>query len=185
MPDIWLMRHGAYDGHRPGLHAPSDAPLTPEGRQHLISALPLPAGITGIITSPLPRARQTAEVLRDLTGLTLLDASDLLAEWRAPTCVLNRTPDTYPPAYRAWRTLRTTSPDLACEDGESLSALHSRATRCVAYLHDLAARQQGPLLAVSHKLLLGVLTHLPQGPAAFETASRTPWPFATTRPLHL
>lgn len=183
MADIWLMRHGAYEGHRPGHHASPDASLTPTGRLHIRRALPLPDSITGIVTSPLPRARQTAETLHHLTALPLLATTDLLAEWRAPTSIQGHTPDTYPAAYRTWRAQRAANPDLSCADGESLTALHTRATYCAAYLSDLA-EHHGGIVAISHKLLLGVLLRLPQGPTAFEAAAHTPWPFATLTRLH-
>ncbi|MFG2407225.1 histidine phosphatase family protein [Streptomyces brevispora] len=180
MADIWLMRHGAYEGHRPGHHAPHEAALTVEGRDGVRRSLPLPNGITAIVTSPIPRARQTASLISHLTGLPIVATSGLLAEWRAPSIVLGRTAETYPPAYRAWRARRLGDPSLRCEDGESLTDLHTRARLCAALLHH-TARRHGTLLAVSHTLLLGVLTRLPEGPAAFSTAAKTPWHFAERR----
>lgn len=182
MADIWLMRHGAYEGHRFGYHAPHEAALTVEGRDQVRRSLPLPAGITAIATSPIPRARQTASLVSHLTGLPIVATSGLLAEWRAPSIVLGRTPETYPPAYRTWRERRLAQPSLRCEDGESLTDLHARASHCAAFLRH-TAQKHGPLLAVSHTLLLGVLTHLPAGPAAFATAARSPWQFAERRLL--
>ncbi|KMS74073.1 phosphoglycerate mutase [Streptomyces viridochromogenes] len=181
MDDIWLMRHGAYEGHRPGYHAPLDAPLTTEGRVQIRRSLPLPEDIIHIVTSPILRARQTAAEISHLTGLPMT-TTDLLAEWRAPSIVLGHTPDTYPPAYQAWRENRLADPSLRCDDGESLTELHIRATRSAVFLH-AAAEEHGCLLAISHTLLLGVLTHLQQGPGAFTTAARCPWPFAERRVL--
>lgn len=182
MADIWLMRHGAYEGHRPGHHAPHEATLTQEGRDQVRRSLPLPDGITAIVTSPIPRARQTAALVSHLTGLPIVATSGLLAEWRAPSIVLGRSAETYPPAYRAWRARRLANPSLRCEDGESLTDLLTRARHCAAFLCHTAGRH-GALLAVSHTLLLGVLTHLPEGPAAFTTAAKVPWQFAEIRPL--
>jgi probable phosphoglycerate mutase len=183
LADIWLLRHAAYQGHRPGHHAPPDAPLTPKGRTQLHRLLPLPAPITALVTSPLLRARQTAETLHDLTGLPILATTDLLAEWRAPTAIHGRTAATYPPAYRAWRNLRATHPDLPYEDGESLTALHTRATHCAAYLRHVADHHEGDILAISHQLLLATLVHLPSDPTTtVTTATQTLWPFATLRP---
>lgn len=182
MADIWLMRHGAYEGHRPGYHAPPEAALTPEGRDQIRRSLPLPDDITAIVTSPIPRAHQTATLIAHLTSLPIIATSDLLAEWRAPSTVLGHTPVTYSPAYRTWQARRLANPSLACEDGESLTDLHTRARHCAAFLHH-TAQHHGPLLAVSHTLLLGVLTHLQQGPAAFTAATKNPWQFAELRPF--
>ncbi|WP_329131319.1 phosphoglycerate mutase family protein [Streptomyces sp. NBC_01476] len=180
MADIWLMRHGAYEGHRPGYHAPHEAALTVEGHDQVRRSLPLPEGVTAIVTSPIPRARQTATLISHLTGLPIVATSGLLAEWRAPSIIIGRTAETYPPAYRAWRAHRLANPSLRCEDGESLTDLHTRARHCAAFLHHNAGRN-GPLLAVAHTLLLGVLTRLTEGPMAFTTAMRTPWQFAERR----
>ena len=180
MADIWLMRHGAYEGHRPGYHAPHEAALTMEGRDQVCRSLPLPEGITAIVSSPIPRARQTATLVSHLTGLPIVATSGLLAEWRAPSIVLGRSAETYPPAYRAWRARRLANPSLRCEDGESLTDLHTRARHCATFLHHTAQRH-GPLLAVSHTLFLGILSDMERGPAAFMTAVKKPWQFAERR----
>jgi probable phosphoglycerate mutase len=177
------MRHAAYEGHRPGHHAPPDAPLSAEGRAQIHRALPLPAEITAIVTSPLLRARQTADLLSNLTGIPIIDTTPLLAEWRAPSIVIGDTRETYPPEYMAWREQRTANPSLACGDGESLIELHERASRCVDRLLRTAEGQSGAVLAVSHKLLLGVLTRPAEGPAAFEVSVRAAWPFAELSPF--
>ncbi|MFF4989305.1 histidine phosphatase family protein [Streptosporangium saharense] len=180
MGDIWLMRHGAYEGHRPGYHAPYEAPLTVEGSDQVRRSLPLPRNIVAIVTSPIPRAYQTATLIADLAGLPIVAVSSLLAEWRAPSIVLGHTVDTYPPAYRTWRARRLANPSLRCENGESLADLHNRASHCATFLRQ-TVQCHGSLLAVSHTVLLGVLTHLPEGPAAFITAAKTSWQFAERR----
>ncbi|GAB3108663.1 hypothetical protein GCM10027160_06910 [Streptomyces calidiresistens] len=183
MADIHIMRHAAYEGHRLGHHAPPDAPLSAEGCDQLRRMPPPPDSVTAIVTSPLLRARQTAETLGSLTGLPVIATSDLLVEWRAPTSIQGTTSETCPPAYRAWRILRHTNPHLAYEDGESLVALHRRATHAAAHLHHLAGHRGG-VLVVSHKLLLGVLLRLPMGPSAsFEAAARAVWPFGAMEPF--
>jgi broad specificity phosphatase PhoE len=183
LADIWLMRHAAYEGHRPGHHAPPDAPLSAEGRAQILRVLPLPTEITAIVTSPLLRAHQTADLLSYLTGLPLIGTSALLSEWRAPSVVSGRTAEEYPTAYLAWREQRKANPSLACMDGESLADLHHRAGRCADYLSTATRDQGGGIIVISHKLLLGVLTRLTAGPQAFEAAAQAEWPFADRRPF--
>ncbi|WP_245771214.1 histidine phosphatase family protein [Actinacidiphila guanduensis] len=177
------MRHAAYEGHRPGHHAPPDAPLSAEGRAQIHRALPLPEGITAIVTSPLLRARQTADLLSELTGIPVIDTTPLLAEWHAPSIVIGRTSETYPPEYRAWREQRAANPSLACGDGESPTDLYARANRCVDRLLRIAESQGRAVLAVSHKVLLGVLVRLAEGPGAFDASIRAAWPFAELSPM--
>lgn len=180
MADIWLMRHASYAGHRPGHHAPPDAPLSEEGRQQARDALPLPDGTRGIVTSPLRRAQETAELLAHHTGLPILAVSDLLTEWRAPTTILDRTPTTYPPSYTSWRQRRLDEPTSRYEDAETLAELHQRALKCVAFLHAVAD-EHGTILAVSHKVLLGVLIFREGGPRVFARAAKRPWSFTERR----
>ncbi|WP_327373040.1 histidine phosphatase family protein [Streptomyces sp. NBC_01216] len=183
MAEIWLMRHGAYEGHRPGHHAPRDVPLSEAGRTQAAMTTPLPTGVSAIVTSPLPRAAQTAEIVSRLTGLPVIVSSDLLSEWRAPSAVIGRTADDYPPAYVDWRRQRAQNPAVAFEDGESLAQLHDRACRAAEHVAALARSYGSGLLAVSHKLLLGVLCALDDGPVAFEHAARADWGFAEIRPF--
>jgi probable phosphoglycerate mutase len=172
------MRHAAYQGHGPGHHAPPDAPLSAEGRVQVRRALPLPPGITAIVTSTLLRANQTADLLSQLTGIPVIDTTPLLAEWRAPSMVIGRTADTYPPEYRAWREQRATKPWLACGDGESLTELYDRAARCAEYLAEVRRDRNGDVLAVSHGVLLSALTCLDTRSQNPEAAFRQEWLFA-------
>ncbi|MFI0718313.1 histidine phosphatase family protein [Streptomyces sp. NPDC021224] len=178
MADLWLMRHAAYEDHRPGHHAPPDAPLSAEGRTQVHRALPLPSAITAIVTSPLLRASQTAHLLSQLTGIPVVDTTPLLAEWHAPSMVIGHTPDTYPAEYRAWRAQRATHPSLACGDGESLAELYDRASRCAEYLAEVRRDRNGDVLAVSHSVLLSALTCLDTRAQNPEAVFRQEWLFA-------
>lgn len=185
MAEIWLMRHGAYAGHRPGYHAPPAAPLTQDGRAQIrAAASALPEHIAGIVTSPLLRAQQSATEIAATTGLPVLAVSDLLAEWRAPSAVLGQTPEAYPEGYRAWRLRRRFEPESAYQDGESLADLHRRSRRCSELLQTLT-KANGTLLIVSHKILLGILTRPHGGPETFDRAALATWPFAQLRSQHI
>lgn len=181
MGEIWLMRHAIYAGHRPGYHAPDDAPLTDTGRSQTLSAPPLPERIDRIVTSPLRRARETASLLSATTGVPLIAESGLLREWSAPSSVLGHTSESRPRSYERWRHERLHDPDKAYEDGESLRHLHERAQAAHAFLQHMNRKSVGDLLVVTHKVLGEVLTHLEQGPAAFETASVSTWEFTELR----
>jgi broad specificity phosphatase PhoE len=177
LADIWLMRHAHYEGHLPGYHAHPDAPLSDEGRaQARRAARSLPRSIASVVTSTMPRAQETAEIICQQAGLPLAAASDTFAEWRAPSNVLGKGPADYPPSYRTWREQRLAHPERRCEDGESLQELHHRACEGAALLA-LTARSSAVLL-VSHTIFLGVLTRLQDGPAAFREASDQNWRFA-------
>jgi broad specificity phosphatase PhoE len=182
LADLWAIRHAAYQGHRPGHHAHPDAPLTSTGRaQALAAAQALPAGITAIVTSHLPRAQQTAEIIARHTNLPISLTSGLFAEWQAPSSLHGLGPDNYPPEYAQWRRQRYDHPEQPFEDGESLTDLHQRVDRAAAVL---AEQPPGTTLLVAHAVFLGVLTRLTHSPTeAFREAASGSWPFAEVRPI--
>lgn len=92
--------------------------------------------------------------------------------------VIGHTPDTYPAEYRAWREQRAAAPSLACGDGESLTELCDRASRCAAYLAEVRRGRNGDVLAVSHSVLLSALTCLDTRSQNPEAVLRQEWPFA-------
>lgn len=195
---LW-MRHGtSLDGHRqPTAHARPDTPLADLGRDQTRAAADLLRALRPmlVLSSPLPRARATAELLADALPAPLGPALDDLAEWRAPDCVAGLTPDQYPPAYQQWRAQRTDQPDLALPGGESLTAFTARATRARQIVddiasglaHDLARAVDGDaapdaapdgagtvLVAVCHRVLIGAVAALHRGicdPGAVFTAA--------------
>lgn len=164
---LW-MRHGTcHDGIiRPTAHARPGSPLTVAGTVEAeLAARELqkhrwqPALIT---SSPLRRARQTAVVAADTLGAHLTDPIGVFAEWRAPDCVLGRAPGQYPPDYVTWRERRERDPDSALPGGESLRAFAERAAEATTIAHALVT-EHGPVLIVSHRLLIGAVAALHQG----------------------
>lgn len=145
------------------------------------AAFSLPRGTAGIVCSPLLRARQSAAIVAAATGLRLVAEIDELAEWRAPSLVWGLTPASYPPEYREWRIRRFDEPDLAFEDGESLSELHERASRAALHLITLST-QVGPLTVVSHGVILSVMTRMGLSPSdAFAEAIADDWRYGELR----
>lgn len=87
-----FFRHGpAVEPGTPGI--PDDArPLTPDGRRKTRAAArglkALGLGLDGILSSPLPRALQTAEILADVLGLPRPRTSDRLLPGSPPARLL-------------------------------------------------------------------------------------------------
>lgn len=168
-PAILWMRHGTPcdDGLcRPAAHARPDSPLTIGGiveaeltanelhRHRWQPAL--------IVPSPQRRACQTASVVARALSTGMAQPVTAFAEWQAPYCVLGRTPAQYPPEYQSWRVQRAHDPDSALPGGESLRAFANRAGEALAIAHDIAG-QNGSVLIVSHRLLIGVIAALSVG----------------------
>jgi probable phosphoglycerate mutase len=164
---LW-MRHGTCDDGlcRPGAHARPGSPLTIAGTVEAeLTARELhhhrwqPALIA---SSSLRRARQTAAIVADALNTRLAEPISALAEWQAPHCVLGLAPSQYPPDYTTWREQRADNPDSALPGGESLRAFAERAFEAATVAHDLAT-EHGPVLIVSHRLLIGAVTALHHG----------------------
>lgn len=125
-----------------------DTPLTSEGiRQAGLAARWLAgSGIDVIVTSPLRRARRTAEAVAEATGAPML-VDDGLAEaefgaWQGLTFAAAA--QAWPAEFAAW----TASPDAAPPDGESFAAV---ALRVLAALDRvLKAHRHSKILLVSH-----------------------------------
>jgi ribonuclease H / adenosylcobalamin/alpha-ribazole phosphatase len=126
-----------------------DFPLTEKGLRQAAAAaerLAARSGIDLIVTSPLVRARQTAEAAAQTTGAPL-QADDGLAEldfgeWEGLT--LAEASQAWPDEVTAW----LGSVDVAPPGGESFAAAMSRVGAAVDRL--LAAHQFRTLLLVSH-----------------------------------
>lgn len=79
---VVFFRHGpAVPQGTPGVDE-EERPLTPEGREKTIRAAEglreLDLGLTSLYSSPLPRARQTAEILAEVLGLPRPKLIDVL-----------------------------------------------------------------------------------------------------------
>lgn len=167
-PNLAWMRHGSCnDGVcRPDAHARPESHLSPRGtRQAACTAQELlDSRITdGVVTSStLVRARSTARIVAEITGLTLHSPNSVFDEWRAPTCVLGREPAQYPDAYINWRLVRSKRPEIALPGGESLVEFSHRAENALTEALLLAERAPY-VLVVSHRLLIGAVAALRAG----------------------
>lgn len=80
---ILLVRHGETDWNTAGLvQGRTDLPLNARGREQAIAAATALAdrGVRRIVSSPLLRATQTAEIVADSLGLTGFETDDGLVE---------------------------------------------------------------------------------------------------------
>jgi len=72
--NLYLLRHGiAVAGDEPGIETDSDRPLTPKGikrmRKEAKGIRRLGIAFDAILTSPLVRARQTADIVAEILGM--------------------------------------------------------------------------------------------------------------------
>lgn len=147
MRRIWLVRHGETAWNAAGrLLGSTDQPLNDVGRdQARALAVKLTgAGLTGVWTSALGRARETGAIVAGALGLSTPSIDDELRE-RAFGVFEGLTREDcetqYPDAWRAWRAQTGTPPG-----GETREAATERLGRSLARIAD----GHGDVAVVSH-----------------------------------
>lgn len=145
--DVYVVRHGATEWSRDGRHTGrTDLPLLPEGEDQAraTGALLGDHGFSTVLTSPLQRARRTAE----LVGHPDAEVDDDLVEWDYGDYegVTSREIQRTVPDWTVW--------SGPIPGGESLAEVAARCDRVIQRL--LAA--DGDSLVVAHGHLLRVLT---------------------------
>ena len=176
MTELVLVRHGETVGQSSiRLYGSTDIPLSPIGEAQLgrAAAALSPHAFTRVLTSPLQRARRSAEiVLAAQCQPAALEVVDDFREidfgaWEGWTYAEAEARD--PDGYRRWHSEGTA---FTYPNGESRSAFHARVHAAThAVLGDPDAGRQpgaGPILGVLHKgVIKAVLAALTgQSPAA-------------------
>jgi probable phosphoglycerate mutase len=155
-----LVRHGATD-HSPQhrFSGRNDLPLNSAGRAQaaaLAARLPSFGAVAAVISSPLPRARQTAEAIAAELALSVSENAELaevdFGSWEGMTFDEARADS--PEEMTAW----LASPDHAPPGGESFTALARRVRRARDAV--LAAHQGARVVLVSHVAPIKTLLRL-------------------------
>ena len=146
---IILIRHGETLLNATRTIQPADTPLAPRGHAQAervaqrIRALK-PAAI---LASDMPRAWQTAQAIGNSTGLTPISTSLL---WERNFGDLRGRPyDTL--SFNAMEMIE------APPNGESMETFHQRVAEALTYAATLRASLEGPLIVVSHGLVIRAL----------------------------
>jgi broad specificity phosphatase PhoE len=147
---LLLIRHGETPLNAARVLQPADTPLSPRGLEQAIALAQrlAGAGIAGVVSSDLPRARQTAGAIAAACGLPIT-VLPLLQE-RNFGALRGRPYDSFD--FDPLRMLE------APEGGESQAQFGLRAAAAFEALLPLRRRAGGPLAVVTHGLLqLGAL----------------------------
>ena len=144
-----LLRHGqtALSAER-RYSGRGDPPLTETGLSQAAAAAHRLAtfGVTAIVTSPLTRARQTADQVAKTTGAPVAALDDLtetdFGAWEGLTFLECRTRD--PELHSAW----LTNPSVPTPGGESFDQVHERVARARDRI--LERHGGGTVVVVSH-----------------------------------
>ena len=150
MTRVALVRHGETDWNRDRrLQGRTDIPLNEMGRDqaYQVARLLGRSRWSLVLSSPLVRARATAQIISDVTGIPLGEPILELIErsyGRAEGSIVSD-------AHTLW-------PDGCYPDSESMDALAERGDNCV---RDISTRHSGGVVLVSHGALIrGAMTRL-------------------------
>jgi broad specificity phosphatase PhoE len=148
LPEVYLVRHGETAWTVSGQHTGrTDIPLTRQGEWEAEKLGTYLKGLSfaDVLTSPLQRARRTAE-LAGFGRMAVVD--DDLTEWDYGTYEGRRTAD-----IRAERPNWSLLKD-GCPGGETLEAVSARAERVIDRIRSLA----GDVLVFAHRDILCIMT---------------------------
>ena len=148
MTEILLARHGETDWNRESrFQGHADPPLNELGRRQAAQLAEALAGqeLAAAYTSPLRRARETAEVIATRHGLPAVPVEGLrevdVGSWQALT--RDEVEHRFPKQFRRWLDY-----GQGWDDGETYDEM---AKRAIAALEQLAARHDGErIVAVTH-----------------------------------
>ncbi len=169
MAEILLIRHGETEWNlREVFRGRADVPLSARGREQarLLGEALRGSGVQAVYSSPLSRARQTADPLADVLGIEgqtderLVDMS--FGRWESRSRAEVEKED--PALYRAWL---TEPQEFRAPDGESLADVIARAWPAMG---EITARHRGGRAAIiTHRVVCKVLlcSALGAGEAAF------------------
>ncbi len=157
---VHLLRHGesASNAYREGVALPTERGdrLTDLGRRQALEAAGhlRSVGADRVLTSPLGRARETAEIVAGELGLEV-EVIDELQELRESEGYGELDPDEQKlRRWSTWMTERGSDPDFSYRGGESFNEIRARVRRLQGLL---VARSEERILGVSHGILLRFL----------------------------
>jgi broad specificity phosphatase PhoE len=146
---VYFVRHGQSVANASAVFQPPESPLSETGRRQAacvarrISGL----GVQALLSSPLERAKGTAEAIAQATGL-MPEYSGLFVERMKPASINGR-PFGNAQARAIWTEWNKTlyTPGVRVEDGENFDGLIARADAALAYLQ---ARAETSIAVVTH-----------------------------------
>ncbi len=152
-----LVRHGAYALVDHALGGRASYTLSPQGREQAdrIAAVLKPRGPALIVSSPVQRCRETAELIADRLSLDL-QIDDAFAEIEFAHWTGRRFEDLQgDPAWQAWNSFRSTA---VIPGGETMLATQARAV--AGLMHHAGCYPNDELVIVSHAdVIKAVLAH--------------------------
>lgn len=157
---IYVIRHGATELNKKHLiNSWIDEPLIDEGREQARKVMKeLPADVRAIYTSPLKRAKETAEIINERFHVPIVQ-SEKLREISLGTLAgksFREIEKEHGPDYSKAKYVHLQY-DYRPFNGESVEEVRARVHSAIAEIKD--SHQQGPILLIGHGGTLRILEH--------------------------
>jgi broad specificity phosphatase PhoE len=150
---VYFVRHGQSEGNITPVFQTLDSPLSEKGREQakLIAGRVSKLSFETLISSPLPRTKDTAEAISAATGKDI-EYSELFVERVKPTALGGKSYDD-PEADKLWQAWEESlyTPGVRAEDGENFDDLIERADKALKFLNE---RSEQTLVVVTHGFFL-------------------------------
>ena len=156
MKKVYLIRHGQSQGNVGLIREMAGSPLTATGKKQatILAKHCLQIPLEVIISSPLIRAKETAEIIAEEIKKPL-ELNELFSEWRRPSQQLGR-PKNDAKAMEAEKTIRAnfSIDGFRFSDEENFNELKTRALAALAFLEK---RPENNILAVTHEFFMRII----------------------------
>ncbi len=150
---VYFVRHGESSGNISDTFQGTESVLTEQGKRQAVLIADRVANIEfeTLLSSPLPRATQTAEAIAAATGKSI-EYSDLLVERVKPISLIGKSKsDEGVPGLSELYERSLYTPGLRAEDAENYDDLLVRADKVLEFLQERAEKS---LVVVSHGYFL-------------------------------
>lgn len=153
---VYFVRHGQSEGNVAPVFQDVKSPLTAIGRKQaeLVAQRVSKLSFEALISSPLPRTKETAEIIAKVTGKKP-EYSELFVERIKPSSVAGK-PYTDENASKLWteweKSLYTSG--MRVEDGENFDDLAERAEKALEFLEN---RKEKSLVVITHGFFLRMI----------------------------
>ena len=153
---VYLVRHGQSEGNVGGVYQTEDSPLSGKGKEQAqeIAERVSKLDFEKLISSPYPRARETARVIENKLGIEA-EESMLFVERKKPKSIDGK-PHTDKAAGVVWREWEKSlrSEGLKVEDGNNYGEMVTRADKALEYL---LQRPEEKMVVVTHGFFTRIL----------------------------
>lgn len=153
---VYFVRHGQSEHNVAPVFQSPDSPLSQKGRDQAnnIAERVSKLDFQALISSPMERAKQTAQIISKVTGKTI-EYNELFVERTKPSYI-NGKPYTDEKADRLWREWEESlyASGLRSEDGENYEDLMVRSAKAIDFLSN---RPEQNIVVVTHGFFLRVM----------------------------